>query len=78
MKELLGQKRYNTEVLCILNTTMDNTFLSEDFLSELKHENPIRYDILRKDMVDEFGYPLEIDKFHESKDEFDRNFSYMK
>jgi hypothetical protein len=78
MKELLGQKRYNTEVLCILNTTMDNTFLPEEFLAELKHINPIRYDVLRKDMVDEFGYPIEMNNFHESKEEFDKNFSYMK
>jgi hypothetical protein len=78
MRELLGQKRYNTEVLCILNTTMDNTFLPEDFLSELKHDNPIRYDILDKTMVDEHGYPIQMDIFHESKEEFDKKISYMK
>lgn len=78
MRELLGQKKYNTEVLCILNTTMDNTFLPEEYLSALKHENPMRYDILNGKLVDESGYPIDMNNFHESKEEYDNRFSYIK
>lgn len=78
MKEALGEKRYNVEVLCQTNAFADNTLLSETVLSKLKPEKPIRTDFLKASNTDEEGYPIDMDSFIFSSNDFQKDIGYIK
>ena len=76
--ESLGEHRYNVEVLGKLNEFTDNTFIPTDILKKLVHSVPIRMDFLQPEDVTEDGFSINHANFHESKEEFDESFNYIK
>lgn len=78
MKQALGEKRYNVEVLCKVNTFAEDTLFSEKVLSSLIPLKPIRTDFLKPNQVDEEGYPLDLSNFVYSNNEYDSEIGYIK
>lgn len=78
MKTDLGLHSYNREILGIEQTSLENSFIPEEVLTELKPLHPIRMDFLRPEDVNEEGYAKDEFGFSESKDNFDERFNYMK
>jgi hypothetical protein len=78
MLEALGQKRYNVEILGILNSSLDNSFLPEHILSNLKAVQPIRTDFLKPENVDEEGYARDMSSFINSREHYDKSIGYIK
>lgn len=78
MLEALGQKRYNVEILGILNSSLDNSFLPEHILANLSALQPIRTDFLKPDHVDEEGYAKDMSSFINSKEHYDKDIGYIK
>jgi hypothetical protein len=78
MKQALGEKRYNVEVLCKVNAFAEDTLFSEKVLSSLIPSKPIRTDFLKPNQVDEEGFPLDLSNFIYSNNEYDSDIGYIK
>ena len=76
--ETLGQRRYDTEILGIIHTQMENAFLTTDVLNSIETKNPIRCDFIKKEQVDEFGVPIEFDSFVDTNEDFESSIGYCK
>jgi hypothetical protein len=75
--EVLGRRRYETEILGKIHSHMENSFLDQEVLMSLESKNPIRTDFLSKDQVDEFGVPIDFANFHTTNDRFDPVSGYI-
>lgn len=76
--ESLGEHRYNVEVLAKLNEFTTNTFIATEILKNLTHTMPIRMDFLKPESVTEDGFSINHGEFHDSKDDYDESFDYMR
>lgn len=78
MLETLGPKKYAVEIEGRMNTSMENSFFPDHVLSELQAVRPIRTDFLKKEDVDEEGYPVNADVVTHLKEHYDPQYGYYK
>lgn len=74
----LGLRRYNIEVKGIEPSDAENSFLPEYILTELEAASPKRCDFLYQEMINEEGYPKDINMMSMIEGDFDMNFAYIK
>jgi hypothetical protein len=78
MLEVLGPRIYQIEILAQEVYDIENSFLNNNILEDLKHINPIRVDFLHPQDVDEEGYMKDMVHMPFLKNEFDADFHYIK
>lgn len=76
--ELLGQHRFNIEIMGIEPIDSENTFVADYVLQNLKAENPLRCDFLLPGDVDDEGYYKDLNVLSEMREEFDEEYHYIK
>lgn len=78
MKEALGDRIYQIEVMAQEVYEVENSFLGPAVLERLKATNPIRVDFLFPQDVNEEGYMKDFDKMLILRDNFDPTYNYIK
>lgn len=61
MRESLGERAYNIEILCKIPNSFENAFISERILNEYKNKIPLRINFLDPNMADENNMPINMD-----------------
>ena len=74
----LGERLYNIEVKGIIQNTAENSFFSQKCLDNLKADRVLRTDFLFSDQVNEFGEPIDLNQELNFKDNYDKNYGYVK